>query len=134
MSHLWAKPRWQAHGSSFGASKKLEARCWLVSDQQGSIIARVRGDDGRAVYLMHLWPGKGGISLSLRWLHKRPALSKEADRQRMLDGLKDVVGTLTTENLKGFPSFQTSVLADPYIQDRFAIWLRNACEIARRAG
>ncbi|MCM2502396.1 hypothetical protein NDN16_01770 [Aureimonas altamirensis] len=135
----------QRHVSPMGETTMAGARVFiryveeaggevLVSDQQGSIIARVRGDDGRAVYLMHLWPGKGGISLSLRWLHKRPALSKEADRQRMLDGLKDAVGTLTTENLKGFPSFQSSVLADPYIQDRFEVWLRNACEIARLAG
>ena len=104
-----------------------------VSNQQGSVIARIRGDDGRAVYLMHLWPGKSGISFSLRWLHKRHSLSDEAVRQRLVDALKDVVGPLTTENLRGFPSFQTSVLADPYIQDRFTVWLQDASDIARRA-
>ncbi len=105
----------------------------LVARQQGSVIASTRSDDGRPIYLMHLWPSRSGISFSLRWLYKRPSLADEGVRQGLLDALKDVVGTLTTENLRGFPSFQPGVLADQTVQRKFVVWLRDAFEIARRA-
>jgi hypothetical protein len=102
-----------------------------VSDRQGSIYATFRGTDGKVFYPLHLWSEKQLLSFSLMWLHRRPSLQDEAVRQRLLDDLTAIVGSTTTRNLTGFPSFNVALLADPTVAARIAAWLKSALEIMR---
>ncbi len=73
--------------------------------------------------------GNGDLLLIRReaiWLYGRPSMSDEAVRQRLLDDLAEIVGPMTTRNLRGFPSFKVSLLAAPEIAERMEAWLSAA--------
>ena len=117
--------------ASFIASVNEAGATSAVSDQQGSVYAFSDDSDGKPLYPLHLWPGKSGISFSLRWLHKRSVFVDEAVRKQLFDNLTAIVGPLTTKNLKGFPSFPTAALADPEVASKFTKWLRDLLHMSK---
>lgn len=96
-----------------------------VASRQGSIYAGFEGADGKPFYPLHLRSGQS-VSLSFRWLHSRPGLREDPVRQKLLDGLVEIVGPMTTRDLKGSPSFKVALLADPSVASRVETWLAGA--------
>jgi hypothetical protein len=83
---------------------------------QGSIAAAFVGEDGKAVYPLHLRGQGGVVSLSFRYLLKRPGLSEEKERRRHYEAFKRVLGNLSTSSLTGSPGFPIERLADPQVR------------------
>ncbi len=76
-----------------------------VSKAQASIIA-ILDLPGGTLYPMSLSKyGKGQIHLSLGYLMNRPAFASEKVRQDLYDRLAEIVGSLSTTKLSGFPAF-----------------------------
>jgi len=94
--------------------------------KQGSIYARFKGNDGKAFYPLHLWADNASVSFSLQYLYKRSGMAEGSVRSQLLMELVEIVGPLTTSNLKGFPSFKVDILADPIIASKTERWLTNA--------
>jgi hypothetical protein len=103
----------------------------VASPRQGSIYSAFKGADGKSFAPFHLWADGQQVSLSLMWLHQRPSLQDVAVRQRLLDGLVEIVGPTTTANLKGFPSFKVALLANATVAAKVESWLSAALEIMR---
>ncbi len=82
----------------------------IVANTQGSIVGSFLTLSGKPVYPLHLW-ADGKISISFKFLLKRPQLLGEASRRSLYDQLAQVVGGLSTQNLGGFPSFKVSLLS-----------------------
>lgn len=107
-----------------------------VAKQQGSIYAGFTGVSGRRFYPFHLWADGHLISLSLRWLQNRPALSEAAVRQAWYDRFVGIVGPTTTSNLSGFPSFNVELLANQQMALDLGSYLVDIVDFIRseRAG
>lgn len=101
-----------------------------VSPGQGSIYAAFKGNDGKAFYPLHLW-SEGALSFTLRFLYQRPGMQDEDVRRKLLESLAEIVGPLTTVNLKGYPSFKVDLLADPSVGSKVEHWLANALDRMR---
>ncbi|MEN3793922.1 hypothetical protein [Fulvimarina sp. MAC3] len=102
-----------------------------VANDQGSIFAVAKDHAGRAFYPSHMKVGRSGVSFSLRWLADRPQFAAEDLRRALYDELVEIVGPLSTQNLRGFPSFQTALLADPSVALRFTTWLKRVIELSQ---
>jgi hypothetical protein len=84
-----------------------------VAKLQGSIVGIFEGDDGKAIFPLHLWKDGAVVSLSFRYLQSRPGLADEQERRRHYDAFREVVGPLSTAHLWGSPGFKVAILADP---------------------
>ncbi|MFC6487707.1 hypothetical protein [Nitratireductor sp. GCM10026969] len=138
-----SRDQWlQKHMSSDDARTLAGARAFIavveglggvadVSSRQGSIYAAFTGSDGKVFYPLHLWAEGALVSFTLRFLHQRSALQDEGVRRRLLDGLIQIVGPLTTMNIKGYPSFKVDLLADPNILPKVEAWLASALDQMR---
>jgi hypothetical protein len=71
-------------------------------------------DDGTEVRPVELWPS-GGIVLNFRNIMRRPAFRDEGTRLAIMDRFVAAVGSLSTRNPSGYPSFPASALADPKV-------------------
>ena len=89
-----------------------------VASTQGSIYGAFCSQNGTLFYPMHL--GKDNrISVSFNWLLKRPGLIEEAARGVIYSSFNRAVGPLSTTNLKGYPAFPVSILAQPETREKF---------------
>lgn len=96
-----------------------------IPSTQGSIYAMFKGNDGKAFYPLHLWAYNASVSFSLQYLYKRSGMQEESVRSQLLSELAEIVGPLSTMNLKGFPAFKVALLADPVIASEVEKWLAN---------
>ncbi len=102
-----------------------------VAKQQGSVYAAYSGVNGRRFYPLHLWADGRLVSLSLRWLRNRPALSDSTARRVWLEKLVGIVGPTTTANLSGFPSFKVELLSDPQTAEALQAFLEDLVHFVR---
>ena len=82
--------------------------------QQGSIYGSFTLRSGGSVCPMHL-AQDAHVSLSFKYLTRRPGLADEAVRRRIYEEFVAVVGPLRTSNLSGFPSFKIAAFNNPRI-------------------
>lgn len=101
-----------------------------VTDAQGSITAIFDTPRG-PIYPLSLTPEhRGSVQLSLRYLAPRQAFASTEVRQGLYDQLKSVVGSLTTSNLNGFPSFNARMLNDPNVRRDMYVFLTKLRDTA----
>jgi hypothetical protein len=100
---------------------------------QGSIAAQFIGEDGRPVYPIHLWEQGGMVSLSFRYLLRRPGLAEEVVRRRHYEAFKDVLGGLSTSSLTGSPGFSVERLSDASLLAALTSVAQAFVDAARRA-
>jgi hypothetical protein len=97
-----------------------------VPSTQGSIYAAFTDAEGQRFYPLHLRAEGGAtVSFTLRYLHQRSRLRDEKVRLQLLEALAEIVGPLTTMNLKGRPCFKVERLTAPATLAKFEDWLAN---------
>jgi hypothetical protein len=116
----WIDTRLERHGDQASAAARafvemIESLGGRVEASKGSIIAVFEGQDGKAVYPMHLWES-GKVSPSFEYLWKRPGLANELVRRKYYEEFAQIAGPLSTTNLKGTPGFPLVRLADPAVR------------------
>lgn len=97
--------------------EELEART-CVASAHGSIIAEISTWNGRAAYPLFLRHTKR-VEICFRHNNNRGRLADETLRRTMLDRFANAVGSLTSNNLTGWPAFPVERLADPAIATAF---------------
>lgn len=103
-----------------------------VASTQGSIVATLPTEEDAKTYPLHL--GKDGrISISFNWTRSRPKLTDPDARRGVLETFKAAVGTLSTDNPNGYPSFECARLGDSSLFDRYAEAARAYVAVARAA-
>jgi hypothetical protein len=105
-----------------------------VTNARGSITAifdTLRGP----LYPLRLTPErKGLVQLSMLYLLPRQAFAGVDVRQRLYDKLKLIVGSLTTDNLKGFPGFDARMLNDPNVRREISVFIAELRDTALEVG
>lgn len=87
-----------------------------VTTAQGSIAAIFETPRG-LLYPLRLVPDrKGSIQLQLGYLVSKQAFASVDVRRRLYGRLEQIVGSLTTENLAGFPGFDARKLNDSAVR------------------
>lgn len=102
----------------------------VVNELQRSISAMIDSGTGVKLRPLSLYPERGVLAFALQWLFKKPQFADENIRRNLYDRLSSKVGTLSTSNLTGFPSFEVKLLSDPAMATKFKEWLTELFEVA----
>ncbi len=83
-----------------------------IRPNQGPIVGSIMINDGRTI--LPIWiKMRGNVAIAFDRIYQRPGLENENTRQRFFDRFVDAVGPLSSNNLKGGPSFRVEQLNDP---------------------
>ncbi|MFN3213779.1 MAG: hypothetical protein ACE37M_11785 [Henriciella sp.] len=103
-----------------------------VSEQQGSILARWRTEDGTTT-----WPfvlgATGRLGTSFGWIKSRPAFRNEEVRRSYLQKIHNAVGGLSTDNTNGHPSFRVERLSEEAIVEAFETCATDLVQLALKS-
>lgn len=102
---------------------------------EGGLYGEISDETGKRYYPFHIWNNKTKsfqISISLKYLAPHPAFSPDHVRQNIYNDALAIFGTLSTENINGFPAASLALLNEPNIADKFHELVRKVIAVANR--
>ena len=103
-----------------------------VPDSHGSIVFFVRNEKGDFTYPLYIHRGSTpSMAIAFGYVFNKPGLKNEEVRKEFYNRFVEAVGPLTTDNLKGYPSFDVLRLLDPKIMEKFKAVAKDFVEASR---